>query len=427
MHKEKKYYVYSILMALFLVIMVSNVEMLSFLFNRNYDYSSVKLELYFQDENLVRFATEDINRDIYYMGISVPMEIADFELKVYYQNDQTEDFFPIAIERISNKNDETIFRLQNVKRVKNIYIDIHKMVDIHSIMLVKFPPVFKITSEALILGVSFLILVLVMHKKRKFLKDVAQNRDVLKLLLSNDLNSRYAGAFLGKLWPYIQPVISIFVFWFVFQFGFNSSPIQGIPFILWFLPAYIAWMYFQDVISYSTGCLKEYSYLVKKIKFKVNIIPMIKVLSAFKIHVCFIAVTFIIYTVYGIKPSIKCIQMLYYSLGMIFLLSGVSWLIATLSVFVRDIAPIINIVLQIGYFAVPIFWNDDMMQPIVVKILKLNPAYYIIQGYRDSMCNGSWFWEDMNYTIYYWVVSIVIFCIGLWLFDGLKKHFSDLL
>ena len=297
-------------------------------------------------------------------------------------------------------------------------------IDFNVVSLMK---TFKITWESVILAVFFLAFRVILHKKRTFVNDIYQNRDILKLLISNDLNSRYAGAFLGRLWPYAQPTISILVFWFVFQCGFNSSPVQGVPFILLFLPAYIAWVYFQDVISCSTGCLREYSYLVKKIKFKVSIIPMIKVLSTFKIHLCFIGVTFVIYMIYGIKPTIKCIQLIYYVFGMVFLLTGVSWLISALSVFAKDISPIINIVLQIGYFAIPVFWNDDMMQPTVVKILKLNPTYYIVKGYRDSLCNGKWFWEDMNYTIYYWIVSIVVFCIGLWLFDGLKKHFSDLL
>ena len=186
-------------------------------------------------------------------------------------------------------------------------------------------------------------------------------------------------------------------------------------------------MYFQDVISYSTSCLREYSYLVKKIKFKVNIIPMIKVLAAFKIHICFIIVTFIIYAVYGVRPSIKWLQLIYYSFAMVFLLAGISWLVAALNVFVKDMAPIINIILQLGYFAIPIFWNEDMLHPFIVKILKFNPVYYIVQGYRDSICGGKWFWEDVRYMSYYWVLAILVFSIGLWLFDGAKKHFSDLL
>jgi teichoic acid transport system permease protein len=65
--------------------------------------------------------------------------------------------------------------------------------------------------------------------------------------------------------------------------------------------------------------------------------------------------------------------------------------------------------------------------PWVVKLLKVNPFYYIATGYRDSMLTGNWFWERPRLTIYYWIVTIIIGLIGLKVFKRLRPHFSDVL
>ncbi len=429
--KRKRLIIYCIcsaLMAVFVVIFMSNVDVIGFSKSGRTDYNSGIVEPYLHEDNLYRFAIMDVAQKIYHMNLNVSAEQDEFEVRAYYQGFESEEYFQIDLKASGHMGEYEMFSLQDAGEARSIFIDIYGDFTVSPLIEIStVSPTFKIMWETVFLGISILGLSAVIYLKRYFLLDIYRNMDILRMLLSNDINSRYAGSFLGGAWSYAQPVISIFVFWFVFQLGFKSSPVQDMPFILWFLPAYIAWMYFQDVISYSTSCLREYSYLVKKIKFKVNIIPMIKVLAAFKIHICFVLVTFIIYAVYGVRPSFKWLQLLYYSFAMMFFLTGISWLVASLNVFVKDMAPIINIVLQLGYFAIPIFWNDEMLHPLVVKILKFNPAYYIVQGYRDSVCDGKWFWEDIGYMCYYWVASILVFCAGIWLFDGAKKHFSDLL
>ena len=77
----------------------------------------------------------------------------------------------------------------------------------------------------------------------------------------------------------------------------------------------------------------------------------------------------------------------------------------------------------------PIMWNIDGMElnPILITILKLNPMYYIVAGYRDSLINKAGFWEQPGMTIYYWILTIVLFIIGTKIFKKLKPHFADVL
>ena len=113
-----------------------------------------------------------------------------------------------------------------------------------------------------------------------FVKDIFQQKGMLLALASNDLRAKFAASFLGVIWAFIQPLVTILVFWFVFQLGFRNPPVDDVPFILWFIPAYLVWTFFTEGLLAASNCLMEYSYLVKKVNFRVSIIPLVKVLSS---------------------------------------------------------------------------------------------------------------------------------------------------
>ena len=109
------------------------------------------------------------------------------------------------------------------------------------------------------------------------------SKDDIRLVLSlvkNDLKSRYSGSALGLVWAFVQPLITVLVFWFVFT-GFRNAPVDNVPFIIWFVAAYIPWTFFNDGLLSTTNVFYEYSYLVKKMKFKIWLLPIIKLLSSF--------------------------------------------------------------------------------------------------------------------------------------------------
>ena len=84
--------------------------------------------------------------------------------------------------------------------------------------------------------------------------------------------------------------------------------------------------------------------------------------------------------------------------------------------------------LTVGVWITPIMWNPaNTMSERLLIIFKLNPFYYIVDGFRDALLADKWFWEKPEWTIYYWGVCIVIYVFGLKLFDRLKIHFSDVL
>ena len=131
-------------------------------------------------------------------------------------------------------------------------------------------------------------------------------------LSKSDLKNRYVGSFLGIIWGFIQPLITILIFWFVFQVGFKSMPVDDFPFILWLMCAMIPWFFFSDSLNGATNSIIENSYLVKKVNFRVGILPLVKILSSFYIHIFFILFLFFMFFVYGYDFNIYNLQVIYY-------------------------------------------------------------------------------------------------------------------
>lgn len=254
----------------------------------------------------------------------------------------------------------------------------------------------------------------------------SKHRFVLELA-KKDFKTRYVGSFLGVLWAFIQPAIQILIFWFVFQVGFKSTPIDNFPFILWLISAMIPWFFISDSIQGATNSIIDNSYLVKKVVFRVSFLPLIKIYSALWVHLFFVLVIFLMFAIYGYYPDVYNIQIIYFVLCICVLVLGVSWITSALVIFLKDIGQVVGTVLQFGFWLTPIFYSVDIIPQKYIFLMKLNPAFYIIQGYRDTFIYKAWFWEHPRLTAYFWIATIIIVIIGAAIFKKLRPHFADVL
>ncbi len=99
-------------------------------------------------------------------------------------------------------------------------------------------------------------------------------------LAKNDFKTKYAGSYLGITWAFVQPIITVLVYWFVFQVGLRSGNIGNFPFVLWLVAGLVPWFFFQDTLNGGTNAHIESSYLVKKVVFKISVLPIVKAVSA---------------------------------------------------------------------------------------------------------------------------------------------------
>lgn len=261
----------------------------------------------------------------------------------------------------------------------------------------------------------------------EFLKAIVQNRKLIFSLTKNDFKQRYVGNMLGIAWAFIQPTATVLIFWFVFQVGFKSKPVGDFPFILWLVAGMFPWFYFSEGLASGTNSIITNSFLVKKVRFQVNLLPVIPLLSALAVHLFFIFFMYGMYLYYGIVPSLYWLQVFYYLFALTLLLLGLSWITASVVVFFRDMGQIVGMFLQFGFWLTPIFWSINILPAKYHKIIALNPLVYIIEGYRDSMIHHVGFWEKPGMTLYYWSVTLSIFALGALTFRRLRPHFADVL
>ena len=259
--------------------------------------------------------------------------------------------------------------------------------------------------------------------------ELYQNRKLVLSLAKNDFKTKYAGSYLGIVWAFIQPIVTILVYWFVFSVGLKAGTVSDYPFVLYLVSGIVPWFFFQDALDGGTNALIEYNYLVKKVVFKISILPIVKIISALFVHVFFVVFALILCACYGYTPSLYTLQIIYYSICTFLLVLGLVYATSAIVIFFRDLTQIISIFLQVGVWLTPIMWDINMLSshPWLIKLFKLNPMYYVVTGYRDSMLGHVGIWNHASWTIYFWVVTILLFGLGSVIFKRLKPHFADVL
>ena len=261
----------------------------------------------------------------------------------------------------------------------------------------------------------------------RFARDIFINKQLLLNLVKNDFKSRYLNNYLGILWAFIQPSITMLIFWFVFQVGLKSAPTENVPFVLWLVAGMVPWFFITEALGSGTNAVLENSFLVKKIVFRVSLLPIVKIASALIVHIFFILFMLGMFVYYGFMPNLYWLEMFYYLFCSIVLMLGMTWFTSSVVVFFRDLGQIIGMTIQFGFWLTPIFWKLSKVPENYRWIFKMNPAYYIVQGFRDAIIYHLSFRDKMGDTLIFWTITGIIFLGGGIVFHKLRPHFADVL
>ncbi|MEG0073115.1 MAG: ABC transporter permease [Clostridia bacterium] len=260
----------------------------------------------------------------------------------------------------------------------------------------------------------------------EFLKEVWKNKRVLCSMVKNDFVNRFANTSLGAIWGFVSPIVLIVLYAFVFEYILKLNTAGEYPYLVWFLPGIVMWTFLNDAILNTTNSIREYSYLVKKIVFPIDIIPLIKVFSTFIVAAVMLAIVIAISFFNGFLPNL--IMLIYYTLAAVFFIIGITRLTSALSVMLGDIAQVVPVIMQLMFWATPTVWNIAIVDDKIANIIKFNPLAYLVCGYRDVFINGSIF-SDNNYifTIVFWIIAVLVFIYGNIIFNKNKDEFSDVI
>jgi len=265
------------------------------------------------------------------------------------------------------------------------------------------------------------------HTVFSFIKTIVVQRSLILALAKRQIAAQYIGSFLGLLWTIIHPMVLISIFWFVFSIGFKVKPMNDVPFVVWLTAGMAPWYLFSQVVTASTGTVVAHANLVKKTVFHSEILPVVNISTGIVTHLIFLILLGLLLSFNNISFSLFNLQFIYYLFCLSILILGIGWIVSALNVFLRDVGQMIGVFIQIGFWGTPIFWDIHIMPAKIQTILKLNPVYYVVQGYRDTFIYHRGFWLEPYLTMYFWAITLFVFVSGIIVFSRLKPQFADVL
>ena len=271
---------------------------------------------------------------------------------------------------------------------------------------------------------------------RKFLNPISailgiwKYRDLLSQLVRRNIESRYKGTMIGLVWMVVTPFVMLAVYTFVFgvvlkvrwgtEFGDSKAAFAIIMFC-----GMAVFNIFSESVNGSVSIVTGNPNYVKKVVFPLELLPVSSVLSA-----CFFGLIWIGILLLGIVVFLHKFCLAAVCLPLIFILlilisCGVAWFVASLGVYVRDLAHVIGIIMQVLYFMTPIFYSVEMVPAKFRIFLILNPLTSLVQSTRKVLMYDQWpNWHAMGIVF---LLSIVIFQLGYFWFMKTKRGFADVL
>jgi len=249
----------------------------------------------------------------------------------------------------------------------------------------------------------------------------------LGYMVIEDFKRQYLGTALGGFWGVINPIVMTALYCLVFELGLKAKADSGVNFSYWLMAGIIPYFYFSEALGKGTSSFVEYGYLIKKMVFRFSFIPLFKIFSSFLIHLFFILLVLGLSLFFGQKFNISFFGLCYFSFCLIALVIPICYLTASIQVFLRDVAQIVGIILQLLFWGTPIFWSSNIIPEKYMFINHVNPLFYIVDGYRNSFIWGKQLSVDSVGTMVFWCEVVCLSFISLFFYRRLSRHFTDAL
>lgn len=239
---------------------------------------------------------------------------------------------------------------------------------------------------------------------------------------------------LGLFWNFAHPLIQVLTYWFAFGIVFNRNDVTtyGIttPYIFWMMGGMVVWFFISPCIT--NGCNAVFSKVnvITKMKFPVSILPATVVLKELFNHFCLMIILVFIFLVGGIYPNFHWISLLYYMFCAIVFSIALSMTTSVLNMLARDTRKLVLACMRLLLYLTPILWDIKQlthMPSIVGVVMKANPIYYIVQGYRDCFFYHKGILFYSHSMIAFWIITISLFVFGSYMMYKFKHKFIDLI
>ncbi len=258
---------------------------------------------------------------------------------------------------------------------------------------------------------------------------LGRNRKLLTTLVLDDFSDQYRGTFLGLFWAGARPVLFVGAIWFVFEAGLKGVKLTdgNHPFLLFLLCGYLPWLLFSESVTGSMNSINSKRFLVKQSSFQVSLLPVVKYGSALILHSVFLVLLAGILIFHGYSPSRYWLQIPLVLFALFPLVLGLGWLTSSLRVFSGDVAQVVGLVLQVGFWMTPVFWGLERLPDDMQELIRINPMVLVVEAYRDIFLRGEWVWQSEGGLVLYMAISTIICMLGGLVFKRLRPHFGEVI
>lgn len=247
------------------------------------------------------------------------------------------------------------------------------------------------------------------------------------MMANRQIAVRTAGTFLGPLWLFMQPLATLAVYWYVFEFGLRVPRTGDLPFVLYFMSGYIPWLLFSEAIGGGVNAVVDNAYLVKKTLFPTQVLPIVNIVAAAIPHVILMLVLLATTPLLLGSLSWNALGLLYYFACLAVFALGLGWIVSSLQVFNRDVGQLLIVALNLWFWLTPIVWPASLLSEQAHILLDINPMFYIVDGYRQALFGTTPFWMNGLATVRFWAIALPLLIIGAFMFRRLKADFADVL
>jgi teichoic acid transport system permease protein len=259
------------------------------------------------------------------------------------------------------------------------------------------------------------------------LSSIFRLSELLLSLTGQEVKKRYAGSIGGFVWAFAQPLLTILIYYVVFSLVLKMSFDSHTRFTIVFVAGLIPWFTFVDAVNFGTRSIVSNAHLVTSMTFPVAVLPLVQILSALIVHIAMLVIFLGLAAAHGVGVPWAVLQLPYYTVALCALALGIGWIAAALAVLFRDVIEIVGMCLTLGFWTLPIVWPLSQLDTSQRWLVEDNPMWYVINGYRQSLIYGQWFWSDPAAGLRFWTVTLIVLGLGAWVFRRLRPEFADVL
>jgi lipopolysaccharide transport system permease protein len=250
------------------------------------------------------------------------------------------------------------------------------------------------------------------------------------VLTQRELSQRYRGTALGAVWPFLYSGLLLVMFTFVFSLilkvkwsqGPDAKPYES---ALMIFAGLVPYLFVSEIITRASTCITSVPNFVKKVKFPLELLPIVVVSSAAVLAFinCLILMLAVLVLWQGLPSTVFFLPLLLVPL--LFFATGIAYLFGALGVFFKDLAQVSPLISQLLMFLAPVCYPISIVPPVFADAININPITWFVVVFRDLTLNGATlsFSSWISHTVTYALFTFVSYQI----FNRLRKSFADLL